>query len=108
MMHTSYLVVIVLVFLVSFLLDLFVTKLFTRYFSKLVLVLTFLYVVFLVRIYMGVKMGLWSYGEGILGNKIYAIPIEEYIFMGVAPYGTIVLWETFHKLSGKIRRKKTK
>ena len=52
---------------------------------------------------MGIKMGLWVYGNGISGLYLFSIPIEEYVYMLTAPYAAIVLWEAFHK---KIKRYK--
>lgn len=46
-------------------------------------------------------MGLWLYGTGITGVEFYSVPVEEYIFMAVAPFMTIVFWEAFHKFLKK-------
>lgn len=96
-MPQSYFIIITLILVVAILADISFSKVMFKFPIKLVVALSFLFIIFLLRIYMGVKMNLWTYGEGILGNYIYNVPIEEYLFMVIAPYSTIVLWETIHK-----------
>lgn len=93
----SYLIIIGCILFSVLVLDFLYTRILLRNFTKLLVATSFLYVIFLFRIYMGIKMDLWEYGSGILGIYFFSVPFEEYIFMLVAPYATIVLWEAFHK-----------
>lgn len=97
-MTHSYLIIILLLVLIVLTIDFKISHTLKKYPLKLLLCISFVYVVLLMRIYIGIKMGLWGYGNGILQIYFYDIPVEEYIFMGFAPYATIVFWEAFHKL----------
>lgn len=83
---------------VTLMVDIFYSKVLIKYPKKLLITLAFSFSIFFFLILTGINFNLWSYsGEGILGVYFLNIPVEEYLFMVVAPYGAIVLWEAFHK-----------
>lgn len=107
-MASSYLILILAIFMLSLIVDLRYTHLFQRYPTKLFIALLFIFGILFLQVYMGIFMGLWKYGKGILGIYFLSIPVEEYLYLAIAPYSAIVFWETFHKTVRTNVKKKTK
>lgn len=85
--------------IVSLGLDLSFAKVITRYPKKLTLSLSFIFATYMFLDYTAVLMKLWEFKPyGITGIYLYQLPMEEYLFMIVAPYAAIVLWETINRI----------
>ena len=96
-MAYTYLGIVFGVFLLSFLLDFFVVHLSKKYLAKLLLTLSILAGVGFFLDYAGVNLHLWAYdGLGIIGVYFLSLPLEEYLFLLIAPYAAIVFWEFLH------------
>lgn len=101
-MHAAYLLLILVLFLLVGVLDLFYAKVFTRYPQKLFFAVLFNVPIFFFLVYTGIALGIWGYnGQGIMGVYYLSIPVEEYAYMIFAPYSSIVVWEAFHKARGR-------
>lgn len=107
-MASSYLIVILTIFALSLLIDIFHTRLAKKYPTKLFIALFFIFGMLFLQVYIGISIGLWKYGKGILGIYFLSIPLEEYLYMAIAPYSAIVLWEAFHKLVRTQTKKRSK
>lgn len=97
-MEVSYLFILAVVFIATLGLDLIYTHILYKYRTKLLLTLLFIFGVFISLDYLAVSFNLWGFpGQGLVGVYIVKLPIEEFLFMIIAPFGAIVVWEAFHK-----------
>ena len=96
-MSSSYLISILTILALTLIIDMTYTHLIRRHFAKLFITILFIFGILFLQVYMGIFMGLWKYGDGILGIYFLNIPVEEYLYMAIAPYTAIVFWEAFHK-----------
>lgn len=96
----SYLSLLEVIFLSSLIVDLFYCHIIYHYPVKLCKTLVFVFCILMFMDFTGVGLKLWSFtGNGLQGTYFLSLPIEEYLFMVIAPYGAIVVWESFHKFS---------
>src|SRR5688500_7095061 len=97
MPHLTYLLFLLVIFKVTLLVDLTVTKIILHRTSKLVISLLFISTIFFLIDSLAISWQLWDFsGEGITNIYLLGLPLEEILFVLITPYSAIVLWELFH------------
>lgn len=98
-MMYSYLIITVVLFLLSLIIDLVYPKAILKYPAKLLLTLLFIFSVAFFVDFSGILLQLWEYPlSGTTGISFLYLPLEEYLFIATTPYEAIVSWEVFHKI----------
>lgn len=84
--------------LIILFIDLLYTKTIQHYSLKLIITLLFIFGILFFLDYTGLILKLWIYpGEGLSGLYYLSLPLEEYLYLFIAPFIAIIVWETFHK-----------